>query len=163
MENKIRKLGVICEDLGPNQLAYQLITSANTLLEETDDYDVCLFYRNFLPPVKNANFGTFTVYEAFSYDGVMIATDLHSANAMVKWPGPNRKKMYFYIQDLEWIRLRNQMQYEQLAQVYMNPKLNLIARSEDHKNILESVWRPVSAVVEDGDIRRFVEVVEWTK
>lgn len=161
MENKIKKIGFICEDLGPNQLSFQLITSANKLLEETDYYDVCLFYRNFLPPVRHANFGTFTVYEAFSYDGVTVATDLHSANAMSKWPGPNRHNMYFYVQNLEWVRLRDQVPYEQMAQVYMNPKLNLIARSEDLKNIIESVWRPVVGIVEDANVKEFVKVVQW--
>lgn len=157
--NKIKRIGFLFKDLAPNQLVYQVIKSGNELLKTTDHYDLCVFYRNFSVSVLEANFATMTAYEAFNYSGIMVATDLQSASNIVKWPGPNQNKMYFYVNDLEWIRFRDRMPYEDLANIYMNPKLNLIARSDTHKEIIESVWRPVTAVVENGNVFDFVKVV----
>ena len=161
MENKIKRLGFLLHDLSPSQISYQLIKTGNELLKTTDKIDLALFYRNFSVSVAEANFGTFTAYECFNYTGIVVATDLQGAANILKWPGPNRNKMYFYLNDLEWIRLRGQpgVDFESLAAVYLNPKLNIICRSETHKEIFESCWRKCAGVIEGGDVKQFVKLL----
>jgi hypothetical protein len=157
-ENKILKMGFIVNNLGPNQLSYQLINSANSYLRNKDDTDVAAFYHSMSPIPYKPNFGLFHLFEAFNYNGYMIATNLHSASRMLSWPGPNRHKMYLYCYDLDWLRLP-QKQWEQLAQIYLNPKLHLISRSQNHAEILGSTWKTPISVIEDCNFSRFAEFI----
>ncbi len=158
--NKIKRIGFLVDHLGPSQLAYQLIFSANKLLAQSDKVDVCLFFRNFQPPVITPIFGTFTAYEGLNYNGIMVATDLQSASYITKWAGPNRSKMYFYLNELEWLRFRDSFSYESLAMIYNHPKLNLICRSQEHANLVEICWKTPFGVVPNGDVKRFAEILE---
>ncbi len=159
MRNTIKKVGFLVENLSPSQLCYQLINSANAVLGKSDLYDFCLFYRNFGPAPIPCNFGTFTAYEGFAYNGIMVATDFFGAEMITRWPGPNRNKMYYYMNNLDWLLLRSRFQYEQLAQVYLHPKLNLIVRSESHKDIVNACWKEPYGVVEGANVARLVEII----
>lgn len=154
----IKKYGFLVDSMGINQLAYQLTRSANEYLLTNDSVDVAVFFRNPAAFCIKPNFGVFHMFEGFSYDGFTVATDLSSAQRMLTWPGPNRRNMFFYLNNLEWLHLP-QKQYEQLADIYMNPKLNLIARSATHAEIISSVWRPCYGVVENSNFSKFVEVI----
>jgi hypothetical protein len=159
-KNKIKKIGFVLDNLGPNQLAYQLIKSGNILAEQSDKVDVVLFYRNFAPIVTPPSIAIFTVYDAFNYDGDLVVTNIQDAMSATRWPGPNRHNIYWYLQNLEWLQLRNAMAYEEYAKVYLNPKLRLVCRSQDHYDIVNAVWRTPYAIVEDGNVNKFLEVIE---
>ena len=158
-ENKILKLGFIVNNLGPNQLSYQLVNSANEYLRSKDDTDISIFYHQLNPIPYRPSFGVFGLFEAYNYNGYVIATNLYSASRMLSWPGPNRHKMFFYCYDLDYLRFP-QKQWESLAQIYLNPKLHLIARSHFHSEILSLAWKPPVGIVEDCNFSKFVELIK---
>ena len=157
--SKLTKIGFVVESLGPNQLAYQLIRSANQLLMERDDFDIILYYRNLSPLVMKPNFAIMNMYEAFRPDSPLVATDLNTATRILDYFTLDR---YFYIWDLEHTKMNRS--YEDFAQIYQNPKLKLITRSKQHFDIIQLTWgiTPIG-IVEDARIEKFLELINAGK
>jgi len=150
----IEKFGFVLNNLGPLQSAYELIRSSNELLDKTDRYSITGFYHNLSPLVITPKFAVMTLFEAFSYTGRLIATDLNSGSRIQDYMGTTSKYLYPY--DLEWIHRPNK-QYEPLASVYNN--LPIIARSKTHYDIFKSVWKEPISIVENGDMSRLIDVI----
>ena len=90
----------------------------------------------------------------------MVVTDIASASNVIKWPGPNRsEKIYFYLNELEWLKLRNSIPYEQMAKIYLHPKISIIAPSQTYKEIFEMSWRDTCGVVENGNVEELVKLI----
>lgn len=158
MSNTVKKLGFVVPHLTVNQLSYQLISSANRVLLARDDLDVILFWVNDGLKIVKPLFSTMCIFESYGYDGITIATNLSTASRILDYPGPNRNKLYYYVYDLDWLRIP-QRQYESLASIYMNPKINLIARSKSHFDIIKSVWKEPIGIVEGADAQEFVKLL----
>ena len=130
---KQRRLGFLLDSLGPKQLAYHLLYT-----EGWQDVEPIVFFQNAVHPLATPRFATMNISEAFSYTGTAIATDLSTAEKLLKFPGPKAK--YFYVWDLEWFRGKhsNRNHYDYFANIYRN--IPLIARSPSHKKVLEETW-----------------------
>ena len=156
----LTKIGFVLEHLGPSQLPYQLIRSINSYYQEKDDVDVILYWRNVAPFVVTPLCASMNLFEAFRSDSPLIATDLNSASRILQYFTLDR---YYYLMDLEWCHMPSK-NYEQLAEIYQNPKLKIIARSEQHKNIFELTWnRKVEGIVPDANIKGFLELINGVK
>ena len=153
----LTKIGFVIEHLGPAQLPYQLIRSINSYYQEKDDVDVILYWRNVAPFVVTPLCASMNLFEAFRSDSLLIATDLNSASRILQYFTLDR---YYYLMDLEWCHLQSK-QYEQLAEIYQNPKLKLIVRSQQHYDIVQLTWgiTPIG-IVEDCRIDKFLEVIK---
>ncbi len=148
------KVGVAVTNLGPTQLNYFLIQNTNRLLAERHDVDLIVFYENLHNPCLTMNFGSMQLTEAWGYDGTLIATTLSTASKILQFPGPSRK--LFYVWDLEWLRMREKS-FSELRSIYANPRLQLIARSDEHARVLEACWNtPILGVVEDFNINNII-------
>lgn len=129
------KLGFLCNDLGANQFAYSLISSSNKFLEKNmNKVDIVGFFKNLAPFVIQPHFAIMNITEIFDYDGILIANSLIDAQQILKCPGPQKRVLYNY--DLDWLRLP-QRNYEAISEIYQNPNLELWARSQHHKDLIE--------------------------
>lgn len=147
------KLGILLDNLGPNQLAFNVIKNGN----EVKDFDFIAFYENFLRPCIPPNFAIMQSFEAWSYDGALVATNLSTAGKLISYPICKHK--YFYVWDLEWIRLKEK-HYGGLQPIYNHPKLKVIARSQSHKDIIENCWNvKVAGIVDDCNISKIQEII----
>lgn len=149
------KLGVLLDNLGPNQLALNVITNGN----KVRDTDFIAFYENSAKPYISPDFAIMQAFEAWGYRGILIATSLSTASQMITFPVCKEK--YFYVWDLEWIRMKEKY-FKTLHSIYSNPKLKLIARSNSHKKIIEDCWNtPVVGIVDDFDLTQMNEIIKW--
>lgn len=140
------RAGFLIDSMGPSQQSIYLTSSVNTLVAQKPNYSVCAFYRNFGPIVVSPHFALFTEYEAWNFDGIAIATDLRSANALLNCPGPVKK--FFYVWETEWAFLDN-YQYADMAKVYQSEEMPLIVRSRFHYDIVSRLWQPPKEIIED--------------
>lgn len=149
------KLGVLVNNLGPSQLAFNIIKNVN----QSTGFDFIAFYENFLRPCIPMNFATMQIYEAWGYDGILIATKLSNAAQLVKFPLAKNK--FFYVWDLEWLYAKEKY-FRYLQGIYANPELKLIARSQSHKDLIEDCWNvKVAGIVDDFNIKQLKEVAQW--
>jgi hypothetical protein len=87
------------------------------------------------------------MYDFWNYKGKnIVATDIESCKLILK--NPSVKSFYFYVWDLEWMRLKS-FDYEDIQQIYGNSKIKLIARSDRHALAIEQAWNKKCLVVED--------------
>ena len=149
-------IGIVCNNIGPNQLAYYAIKSGNKFVEK-GEHDLIIFFYELMPECLRPNFAIMNLSEAYNYNGVLIATDLNSASRISEYPGTTNK--YFYVWDLEWLRIQ-QKQYEELATIYNNTKIPLIARSKRHYEILKNLWKEPVGIADNCDITQLYEIIK---
>lgn len=152
------KLSLLLNNTGSSQIAYFAIREINKLAETEPSVDATIFYeniqRNCLPP----NFAIMQIAEAWNQDGSIIATSLSTAHKMI---GFMSRKKFFYVWDLEWIRNGGKSQYEHYFQVYTDRSIELIARSESHKECIENAFnREIKHVVSDFDMKEMMEAIK---
>lgn len=143
------KLGICIDNLGASQLNYFLVKTGNAYLRENPGDDLIAFCesqtRNPLP----ANFAGMPVYEAYGFNGAVVATTLETAKKILGFPCPSKK--YLYLWDVGW--LRQPGSYREYADVYRHLDLNIIVRSTDHFRLFEDCWnRTPSSIIEDCDV-----------
>jgi len=132
------KLGFTVSDLSASQLAFYLIKNANDFIEQENvNTDIIIFYENAAPPCIPLFCTSMHVSELWGFYEPVISTDLKTSQILLNCPSQSIK--VFYVWDLEWIRMREKS-YDLLKRFYKNNKLNLIARSLDHKKIIEDCW-----------------------
>lgn len=154
MNKELKKVGVLVKHLGPSQLSYYFINNSNKLLDARPELDIISFYENPNPPCITTKFATMQIFEAWNYDGIQIATTLSTADKLIKFPVAKRK--IFYVWDLEWIR-NIQKDFDKFSSIYSNPGLELVARSYEHKSLIESCWNVgVKKVVENFNMEELI-------
>lgn len=151
------KIGIAVNHLGPSQLTYCLVKSAHEMLVTKPAVDITLFYENAVKPAFGLNFAAMPLVEAWTYGGTLISTNLNIAKQSIAFTGP--KKKLFYVWDLEWLRFQNK-EFRSLQQIYANPALTLLARSESHKQAIEQSWNiEVAATIDDFNLLKILEVL----
>jgi hypothetical protein len=154
----MKKIGFLVNNLGSCQLAYYLIRNTNKYLESNYLDDVIAFYENISKPCIPMNFAAMQIYEAWNYNGDLIATNIETASKLLSFP--SRGKKIFYIWDLEWIRLTSKY-FSQMRYLYQNEKLILWARGNTHKELIEDCWNVnVAGVVDDFNMKQIVELCQ---
>ena len=154
-----RKISFLLPHTGSSQLSFFLINEINKMSQTHPEIDAIIYCENKHKNCIPANFAVMDMSDAWANDGPVIATTLSTAQKMLSFP--SRKKI-FYIWDIEWIRNSpvKTLEYEEYSNVYTNKSLELIARSEAHKKIIENAFnRKVSHVVSDFDMSQILEVL----
>jgi len=104
---------------------------------------------------SNFNFG-FSILS--NYDLWNSKTDniiVTSINSCLKaLNNPKLKKIFFYVWDLEW--LREIYNYEFISNIYLNKKVELVARSEDHALFIEKTWNILPRISHNFDIIKII-------
>lgn len=150
------KIGILLNDLMLSQRSFYAVKELSKCLDNVDDSPV-IFYLNMSSKVTDIHFAMMNVYNLTHFSGVCLATDLETADILRK--SNNRMDRYFYIWDLEW--LRSTFNYENVLEVMTDPKLKLIARSEDHKRVIENYTnKEVVGIVEDFNIDQLKGLID---
>jgi hypothetical protein len=119
--------GIIVPTLDMNQLAYETISIINREIASGSKDDYRIFFEELVPRCIDPACAVMNITEIFSYDGILISTTLDNTKLSLKTLG--NIKRYFYVWDLEF--LRNRKDYIDNIQIYRNPNIELIARSND--------------------------------
>jgi hypothetical protein len=157
--NGTTKLGFLLSHFGQNQAAYEFIHNANLFIDGgcAKGVDIIAFVNNQARPILHPVFASMNINEAFDFNGHVIATNIATAEKMLHFPGPKRR--YFYVWDLEWMRPNTQRSFDELSELYTNPRLTLVARHRDHAAVIERCWNcKVSAVIPGFDVEAFAEM-----
>lgn len=151
-------LGVFVNNLGPSQLAYSVITELNKLVKERTDIAPVVFTTEPNPPCAKIETGIFNQSEIWGFNGKVVATSLQGAHQLLQTPG--QLERYFYIWDLEWLRMTQGFVYDELLKIYSDPRLKLICRSQDHANIMKNNFNvEITGIVENFNIKELLEIL----
>ena len=150
------KLGIAVSSFGASQLSYLIINNVNKYLQTEYKTDIIGFYENLTKYSLDPQFSCMQGVEMWGYTGNVIATNLSSAQDIIKIP--SIKKKFFYVWDLEWVDIIDK-DYLKLRQIYRHPKLKIITRCQDYADILNDMWGiKISSIIEDFDIKKLMEI-----
>jgi hypothetical protein len=150
--NGVNRIGFLVPHLGFSQMAFNLINNTNWHLHKNTECDVMVFYENISYPCAKNEFAISNVVDGWNYSGSMIATTYQTATKILRFPSCSQR--YFYCYDLEWIGMP-QKQYGELAKIYENKNVHILARSDEHAAIIERCWSTkVLDVVGDFDMTK---------
>ena len=153
---KSKQIGFLIEDTSASQLSFNLIKNINEYSKNSHD-DFVVFFENSTASILNPNFSLMSSNEIWSFSGSLFATSIATAMSMKKCFAPKNK--LFYVWDLEWTR-RHGKDFESIVQIFTDPSISLIARSEEHAKAIENYCnRNVQHVVNDFNIEKLVRII----
>jgi len=151
-------LNILVSELGPSQMNYFLIRNVNHFHANNPNSNIQVFTENLSRFCLQPHFGVMNVSEAWGQSGPFIATNISTASKLTTYP--LSKKKFFYIWDLEWLRPQYRV-YDMYSPFYLDPTLELICRSEEHKKLTENAFnRDVKHIIENFDIDKLNEITK---
>ena len=152
------RAGIIIDGLGFTQKAMQTTLQMN-LLDRLDEYwDMVLFYVEHASIQISPRFAMMDSVEMYGFDAPVIATDLRTAFMLSEAHSVTQK--YFYIWDFEWIN--SVFDVDLLLSIYHNPDIELIARSDEHADIIAKCWKNPIAVIENFNHEQITKLLKDT-
>lgn len=158
-----KSIGFIVPNLGFSQsfvmLANQINMYHNSIIP--NKYDICVFSENAAEEkFISANFAICDLFWAHTFRGHLISTNLNTTDKLIHMPSLSKT---FYIWDLEWLRMSS-FQYDMLASIYRNPLIRLVARSQEHAQLIENAWDcKVYSIIEDFNVDKFIQLTQSYK
>jgi hypothetical protein len=149
------KLGISLSTVTTSQLMTCIINFVNKCIQADRYIDVAIFYDTIINPSLLPACGLLSQKDMWGFDGIVIATDLNTAQKLIASPCP--KARYFYVWDLEWTKMP-QFIHKSLMDIYQNNQLPLIARSNYHYDILCNLWQKPSYKIANFDFDSIVNV-----
>lgn len=149
------RIGISVDSLGVSHLAMVLIDQINAIGKLDKYIDVIVFYHRYDTLLKPPLFAMLQEEEMWGYDAPVVATTLKTAQTLLFCPKPTKK--FFYVWDLEW--MYGMYDVDEMAKVYCNPNLHLIARSEDHADIIEQCWKKPVDILEDFNNEQLMAII----
>ena len=150
------RAGIVVDSLGISQLSAQLTKQLNQIESLEEYWDIILFYHTYDRIIIPPKFAMMQEEELWGFDAPVIATSLETADRLLKCPRPTKK--FFYVWDLEWCFYTHDIDYT--SQVYCNPDIQLIARSQSHFETIKTCWREPVAVIEDFNYEEITSLIK---
>jgi len=131
----MKNIGFLVDSLGQSQLSYYLVENLNKWIG--NQKDATIFFENVGLPISFPKFAQMNIVEMASFKGPLVATNISTARKLMF--AATSPHLYFYVWDLEFLRGR-QRDYMYHLEVFMNPRLKIICRNEDHKIAVENAF-----------------------
>tara|TARA_Y100000310_G_scaffold336549_1_gene421402 strand:+ start:805 stop:1266 length:462 start_codon:yes stop_codon:yes gene_type:complete len=152
----MQKLAAIVDDLGPSQKSFYLIKEFNKAAI-SKDMSISVFYGRPTIPVTVPHFSCKNMAFLSGYDGVAIATNLSSANTLLR--SHNNSKKYLYLWDIEWLTMP--VNFAMACNILLDNRLKLIARSESHATVINHFCnKQLSGIVDNWNLDELLKITK---
>jgi len=128
----MRQIGIIIPALYSQQLVYETCIGIQKAI--SNQLDCTIFFEDYAPLMIRPACGLMHVSELYSFNGILISTNLNNTKLALNIPLPSKK--IFYIWELEW--LKNSKDFIDNNSVYQNPQLELYTRSKSYANAIKN-------------------------
>ena len=155
MAYKIKQFGVLTYSLDASQQAVLITHSLTALVAKKQCFSPIVFFNEYYQSIITPIFPMLQDVEMWSFQHPVIATNLETAKYLIHSPGPTKK--LFYLMDLEWIYLK-QKDYRILSDIY-NSSIQLIARSQEHYDLIKSCWKKPIAIIKDFNYNDIIKII----
>tara|TARA_Y100001963_G_scaffold159549_1_gene263715 strand:+ start:12751 stop:13215 length:465 start_codon:yes stop_codon:yes gene_type:complete len=150
------KAGILVNRIDGSQLGFNITKCINHISENMVNVDIIVFTREPSTPPITPLFSVMSEVEVWGFNAPIISTSLETASTLIDMVGPTKK--YFYIWDLEWMRLEGFM-HKDLSKVYNHEDIELISRSERHRRITGECWRYPSHIMDDFNHKDLIRII----
>ena len=150
------KAGILVQSLGMSQPAYEIIREINKIDSLDEYWDIVVFYEEYDRLIVPPRFALMNMVEAYGMDAPLISTSIDTTKTSLNCI--KATKRFFYVFDMEWTN--NTHNVDDLLNVYVNPKVELIARSDDHAQVIEKCWKKPIAVIENFNHEEIARLIK---
>jgi hypothetical protein len=152
---KISQVNIIVPHIYDNQLGYCISKYCNELAHL--DIDCVVFTEEIRPFTITPKFAVMNIAEMYDQPGLTIATTPQTTQKLLHCWGANQK--IFYSWDLYWLRGQRRL-YQPMLNLYTS-NIDIVARSESHKDAIENCFNiKVKTVIDDFNIAKFIELYQ---
>ncbi len=151
------KAGILVDRLDSSQMGFNIVNSINHISDNMTNVDIIVFTREPSTPPITPLFAVMPETEVWGFNAPIISTSLETASILINVTGPTKK--YFYVWDLEWMRLENFM-HKDLSEIYNNEGIELISRSKRHSLITGKCWRHSSHTMSDFNHKDLMRIIK---
>jgi hypothetical protein len=149
-------LGIILNNYGPNDIAYQVIKAINIY---RGFKDVALFYENIMRPCITPTTSLVHIYGLSNYSHPVITFDIETTKTALDTIGPTA--YYLYVWNLEW--LHKTANYEYYDKVYNDKRINLIVRSKEQEEVLfNNFGVKIAHIMPKFNLNKILEITNAT-
>lgn len=152
---QLYKFGIMVNALDMSQQGYFIVKQLNDIVDANYRFSPIVFYKEYAKSIDVNRFCTLLEKEVWGFTGVVLATDLETADTLIHCPCPTKK--FFYVWDLEW--LYGMHPYKQLQDIYQSD-LELIARNQDHADILTKEWKKPQYIMDNFEPAALTQIVK---
>ncbi|MEK6879832.1 MAG: hypothetical protein AABY22_09510 [Nanoarchaeota archaeon] len=128
-----KKIGLILNNVGASDLNLHLLSCLTRILEKKSGISPIIFYQTPNKPLTVYACAIFSISEAYSYNGTLIATQLDQGKLLGEIFGPTRKILYLH--NLDFISYTN-FPWESLNLIFGNKEIEIWTRSQLYADIL---------------------------
>ena len=151
------KAGILVKRIDSSQLGFNITNTINHISNNMVNVDITVFAQEPSAPPMTPLFATMAETEAWGFDGPIISTSLETASTLINVTGPTKK--YFYLWDLEWMRLED-FTHKKLSKIYNNENIELIARSKRHIDIIGKCWKYPLHMMSDFNHKDLMRIIK---
>jgi hypothetical protein len=152
----MKNIGLLVESVNLSQKGMLLDFEVSQLAKSRQDLIIIVFYQFANVAMKIPSFPMMQNLQAWCYDGHFIAFDFSSAQSMI--PLNNSGRKLYYPLEFDWLERPDSA--KTYMDVYRNSKIDLIARSQSHFEVLSKVWKKPVAIIEDLDHEQLANVID---
>lgn len=155
MRRDVYKLGFLTSSLASPE-GVRLLGAINAFYAaDRYDADLLMFFADMAHVDRVVMCAVFNSTEVFDFGGDVVATDLESASRLLKCPGPRRR--FLWLDGPDWSDRRDAWTYGDFAAVYRNPRIEVLAGSDESAAMFRRCWnREVFGVVGLDDVDRIL-------
>jgi hypothetical protein len=149
----VQHIGIVIDTITNNEINRLMF---NTLNDLSKRHPVYLFanYTHSLP-IKN-QFCILQQLHALNHNGILIGTSLLNSQIVIN--SLVAKEKYYYMWEPEWLKF-NELRFSQLDKIINNPELNLITRTQEHFNLMQSLFKIPLGIVKNWNIDDMEEII----
>ena len=153
----LKSFGFLINSFNSSQNNITLCSNINEILTRDSKYSPIIFFA--MPGASPVFTRCCQLHQrhAWGFASPLISTDI-ATTIILKGCLQTRRKL-FYVYDLEWIYQPN-IYYKILKDIYQNPEIDLIARSESHFDILKNCWKEPIGIVHDYDAKELTTLID---
>lgn len=147
------QINVLVHDLNLSQLNFFMLKELNRMAIQKEAEPI-IYFEVHSPICVKPHFAIMQLSEAWLQSGITIATTPQTATKLAAFPRCERKLLYVW--DLWWLRPQYRS-YPLISQIFLDQRLELIARSEPHALAIQNCFnRQVVGIADNFKLKEIL-------
>lgn len=151
-----KSLGIILNDTGSSQLAFEALHYGQTALDKTNEYEIVYFCQDWVNPIIRPSSGMFHTSDLLHFKGDVICPSVDAVADCTKIY--RIKNIIWYIYNIHELYMYDQ---EEIQLLLKSEKIKKITRCKDYNKILKQTYQFVENMdeqpIENFNLEKFIE------
>ena len=147
-------IGIIKDTVQPLAKDIMAVENLNQLSDNNvNSYLFCNSIANSFPLEINTT--VLQKAQVLDFNGIVLTDDLMVAQELIHLPYAIKRYIYFY--DLDWKYINN-FSFSHISNLLFHDNIDIIVRSKSHYNLVESLFKKPSYIMEEWDYKTLKEI-----